>query len=250
MQLKERELGPYFTDWLLNLIKDGSRISNYDLIDKAFRKTFDRERDCPIDEAEDRLYTHFDGLFDKRDWDKKEADRKAAELKKEQEAEKRAKQKEVFHENLWTLPVIMSRLIKMVRQKEDEENAWRIVPKQSFHVGDKWLILKRFAMNLFGERCMSCGLSQGFSKGNDEIQVDHVLPQSKYPDLAYDLDNLQILCKKCNHEKRDFTEADYRDENDMKLIDTAYRISWDDVLKIYNRGLKDKDNDSNGVDSD
>lgn len=250
MQLKERELGPYFTDWLLNLIKDGSRISSYELIEKAFRKIFDRERDIPIDEAEDKLYTHFDGLFDKRDWDKKEADRKAAELKKEQEAEKRAKQKEIFHENLWTLPVMPSRQIKWLRDKQEEENAFRIVAKEDFYLSDKWVIIKRFALNLFGERCMNCGMSQGFSKANNEIQVDHVLPRSKNEELSYDLDNIQILCKKCNHEKRNFTETDYRDENDMKLIDTAYRISWDDVLRIYNRGLKDKNNDTNGADSD
>jgi hypothetical protein len=35
------------------------------------------------------------------------------------------------------------------------------------------------------------------------LHVDHVKPRSKYPELALDLDNLQILCAACNTRKGD-----------------------------------------------
>lgn len=44
------------------------------------------------------------------------------------------------------------------------------------------------------------------------IQVDHIKPRSKYPELSLDIDNLQILCKACNKEKLNYHSTDYRQE--------------------------------------
>jgi 5-methylcytosine-specific restriction endonuclease McrA len=41
------------------------------------------------------------------------------------------------------------------------------------------------------------------------LEVDHVKPRSKYPELALDLDNTQILCRACNS-KKGTAETDYR----------------------------------------
>jgi len=34
--------------------------------------------------------------------------------------------------------------------------------------------------------------------GGTRYHVDHIKPKSKYPDLAYDKTNLQVLCEECN----------------------------------------------------
>ncbi|MBF6330261.1 HNH endonuclease [Nocardia transvalensis] len=42
--------------------------------------------------------------------------------------------------------------------------------------------------------CSSCGAT-------DELTVDHIAPVSTRPDLAYELRNLQVLCRRCNGRK-------------------------------------------------
>lgn len=50
---------------------------------------------------------------------------------------------------------------------------------------------------------MKCGSTQ-------EIQVDHVLPRSRYPRLKLSKHNVGILCKPCNLSKAAKIEPDYR----------------------------------------
>ena len=42
--------------------------------------------------------------------------------------------------------------------------------------------------------CSSCGAS-------DDLTVDHIIPYSERPDLAYDITNLDVLCRRCNSAK-------------------------------------------------
>lgn len=42
--------------------------------------------------------------------------------------------------------------------------------------------------------CTACG-------SRDDLTVDHVVPLAARPDLAYRIDNLQVLCRKCNSRK-------------------------------------------------
>jgi len=44
-------------------------------------------------------------------------------------------------------------------------------------------------------RCFDCGERGG------KLEVDHILPYSKYPRLRFDLNNGQILCKNCHLQK-------------------------------------------------
>lgn len=53
----------------------------------------------------------------------------------------------------------------------------------------------------------------GAKPPNVIIQVDHIKPRSKYPDLAYDPKNLQVLCRDCNKGKYDRFEDDFRPES-------------------------------------
>lgn len=43
------------------------------------------------------------------------------------------------------------------------------------------------------------------------LTIDHIKPVSKFPDMAMDIDNLQVLCWECNTEKSNKHYTDYRD---------------------------------------
>lgn len=55
--------------------------------------------------------------------------------------------------------------------------------------------------------CVLCG--RGRAQGVT-LHVDHIKPKSLYPDLAFDLDNLQTLCEECNMGKGNMDETDFR----------------------------------------
>lgn len=40
-----------------------------------------------------------------------------------------------------------------------------------------------------------------------DITLDHIMPLSKFPDLAMEPSNIKVLCRKCNGNKRDHVEV-------------------------------------------
>jgi 5-methylcytosine-specific restriction endonuclease McrA len=70
-----------------------------------------------------------------------------------------------------------------------------------------WRPIRKSIINMYGVTCMKCKKEPSSIK---DIHVDHVKPKSKYPELKYDKSNLQVLCKKCNFEKGNNSENDYR----------------------------------------
>ena len=76
-------------------------------------------------------------------------------------------------------------------------------PAHIFNSSKEWKELRLVALNIYGSVCLKCGSIK-------QINVDHVKPKSKYPELALDIDNLQILCWLCNREKNHHDETDYR----------------------------------------
>ncbi|WP_394204260.1 HNH endonuclease [Shewanella waksmanii] len=77
-----------------------------------------------------------------------------------------------------------------------------------FYQSQKWLTLRHQAFKRYGNRCQCCAAT-----ANDgvRLEVDHIKPRSKYPELALDIDNLQILCSDCNKGKLHHSETDWRD---------------------------------------
>jgi 5-methylcytosine-specific restriction endonuclease McrA len=57
-----------------------------------------------------------------------------------------------------------------------------------------------------GFRCMSCGVPARKA----ELQIDHIKPISKYPELKYEPENLQVLCRACNISKGNRHKDDLR----------------------------------------
>ena len=73
-----------------------------------------------------------------------------------------------------------------------------------FYDSREWRDLRYYALKLYGRKCQLCFAT------NTQIHVDHIKPRSKYPELALDIKNLQILCKDCNLGKSNKDETDWR----------------------------------------
>jgi len=83
-------------------------------------------------------------------------------------------------------------------------------PKEAgndFLLSYEWRRLRMEALKLYGPRCQCCGATP---KTGAVMNVDHIKPRLKYPELALDINNLQILCGVCNHGKGNWDETDWR----------------------------------------
>jgi len=70
-----------------------------------------------------------------------------------------------------------------------------------------WLELRYQVLKGHKGCCEACGASS--SKLNP-IQVDHIKPRSKHPELALVYSNLQVLCRNCNLGKGASDQTDWR----------------------------------------
>lgn len=62
--------------------------------------------------------------------------------------------------------------------------------------GGKWAYFRRQVLLRENHTCESCGLRE-----EGLMDVDHILPRKKYPELALDVGNLQVLCPNCHRRK-------------------------------------------------
>lgn len=76
-----------------------------------------------------------------------------------------------------------------------------------FFASDRWKKLRYQALKNCGSKCLCCGAS-----GADGvvIHVDHVKPRYHFPELQWELSNLQVLCSDCNIGKGAWDETDWR----------------------------------------
>ena len=63
------------------------------------------------------------------------------------------------------------------------------------------------ALKKYGPRCQCCGATPA---DGVRINVDHIKPRKHYPELALDVENLQVLCEECNHGKGNWDTTDWR----------------------------------------
>lgn len=102
------------------------------------------------------------------------------------------------------------------RKVRQERRHKRKVCAQDFHSSKEWRELRYITLRRYGFKCMACGSAPP----NVVLHVDHIKPRSKYPELALELSNLQVLCEDCNLGKSNHTEDDLRPEPDF-LTDAA-----------------------------
>ncbi len=72
----------------------------------------------------------------------------------------------------------------------------------------EWRSLRMMALKQHGATCQCCGASP---KTGAVMHVDHIKPRKLFPQLALDLNNLQVLCGECNHGKGNWDQTDWRE---------------------------------------
>lgn len=85
--------------------------------------------------------------------------------------------------------------------------------EKNFYMSPAWRKLRYEVLKKYGRRCMACGARPGAPSNpwhGDVMHVDHIIPRSKRPDLALDINNLQVLCEPCNIGKGNRDNLDYR----------------------------------------
>ncbi|MFH0941894.1 MAG: HNH endonuclease signature motif containing protein [Chloroflexota bacterium] len=88
-----------------------------------------------------------------------------------------------------------------VRTRIDQlagERKRRLDETEQFYASPEWQLLRKQVIKEKGRICFNCGT---YIKKNVDVTVDHILPRSKYPTLAFDKENLQVLCRECNSRK-------------------------------------------------
>lgn len=83
--------------------------------------------------------------------------------------------------------------------------------KDQFFRSLAWLELRYKVLKHYGARCMCCG----HTGRTRTLQVDHIKPRIKFPELALEFSNLQVLCKQCNQGKG------FKDQTDWRVGETS-----------------------------
>lgn len=90
------------------------------------------------------------------------------------------------------------------KQSEAYQRATGHKPKDSFYASKEWLQLRYMTLSKYGSICQCCGAVKA------QMHVDHIKPRSKFPELALDPNNLQVLCWQCNKGKSNRDSTDWR----------------------------------------
>lgn len=61
--------------------------------------------------------------------------------------------------------------------------------------GPRWKTLRMAVLERDGFKCRFCGANRG------RLEIDHIEPVRRRPDLAYNQLNLQVLCRACHSGK-------------------------------------------------
>lgn len=78
-----------------------------------------------------------------------------------------------------------------VRKQDIEE-------QKRFYASAEWRLVREQVIQEQGRVCQECGCHIS----NDyDLTVDHIKPRSKFPELALEKSNLQVLCRRCNSSK-------------------------------------------------
>lgn len=75
----------------------------------------------------------------------------------------------------------------------------------------EWRRVRMVALKKYGPKCQCCGATPA---DGAVMNVDHIKPRKLFPQLALDVNNLQVLCHECNHGKGNWDMTDWRDQVD------------------------------------
>ena len=90
----------------------------------------------------------------------------------------------------------------------------------------EWRRVRMQALKKYGPKCMCCGATPNEGA---VMNVDHIKPRKLFPQLALDLDNLQILCHDCNHGKGNWDMTDWRPDLEYQKAVENYVIQLPNI---------------------
>lgn len=93
------------------------------------------------------------------------------------------------------------------RCRTREQNEVGSVTGNDFLLSYEWRRLRMTILKRDGAKCACCGATP---KDGVRMNVDHIKPRIKFPELALDPSNLQVLCDACNHGKGAWDDTDWR----------------------------------------
>lgn len=79
-----------------------------------------------------------------------------------------------------------------------EERQKQIEEAKRFYTSPEWKLLRKQIIKLHKNICKNC---EKVLTEKSDITIDHILPRSKFPDNALEMENMQILCRSCNSSK-------------------------------------------------
>jgi hypothetical protein len=82
------------------------------------------------------------------------------------------------------------------------------VKSKDFLDSKTWKRLRYKALKLNGMKCQCCGVSSL----NAVLNVDHILPRILFPELALQIENLQVLCSDCNEGKGNWDMTSFKEK--------------------------------------
>jgi hypothetical protein len=106
--------------------------------------------------------------------------------------------------NIDRLPVFDMEVYERWTQTQIEGYRLRAQRSADFFESKEWRELRYRVLTTQGAECMAC------HRKNCELHVDHIKPRSKFPELALEITNLQVLCADCNLGKGAWDQTDWR----------------------------------------
>ena len=108
--------------------------------------------------------------------------------------------------------------IKLGRQPSDEE--YQQGPAYGFENR------KQFVLDRDGHTCQYCG-AEGVP-----LEVDHIIPQSRRPDLKYAVENMVAACVECNRQKGERTAEEFGHPGLHKQLEERSKKFLRDVTRM------------------
>ena len=109
----------------------------------------------------------------------------------------------------------------------------------------EWRQVRMVVLKRDGARCACCGATPADGL---RMHVDHIKPRRKFPELALDPRNLQVLCEVCNHGKGNWDQTDWRKKQDAAnetefVVGTTYSDTepeeWSDFDRSAHKHMQE-----------
>ena len=102
-------------------------------------------------------------------------------------------------------------LMRKEKKKAAKQKRFKNLINSGMYRSEEWRVLRFRALEASDGCCVLCGRSK--AKHGVVMHVDHIKPKSAFPELAFALSNLQVLCEDCNLGKGARSTTDYRSED-------------------------------------